>query len=81
MAVYASIATVSTLDITWIGLIASSTAALLNLVAIMCLNKVISQVFEKNNHQLNVFISVYLNKASKNKRLLKITNWEKTIHK
>lgn len=40
MAVYASIsATSSSLDITWIGLIASSTAAIINLIVIMILNK------------------------------------------
>lgn len=40
IAVYASIATSSSLDMAWVGVIAASTAALLNLVFIMLLNKV-----------------------------------------
>eukprot|EP00111_Clytia_hemisphaerica_P002798 TCONS_00007881-protein len=39
IAVYASISTSSTLDQSWVGVIAASTAALINLVFIMVLNK------------------------------------------
>ncbi|XP_057314546.1 anoctamin-4-like isoform X2 [Hydractinia symbiolongicarpus] len=40
IAVYAAIAATSSIDIGWIGLIATSTAAIINLIAIMLLNKI-----------------------------------------